>query len=566
MWFQRFADRLDAEKQAVAALVTEGWVRRAEWHVDEATGTVTADVDFEAGGQLREAKLVFPFVYPFCPLQVMPREAGARWSGHQWPNGELCLEFRADNWRDTFDARDMLQSARRLLDTEAMCDDAGIPLQVATAHQITEGQALARQLLRIVMSDALKTELLRRGTETQLLDIYRADHDNCFVLIAVGVAGSSEHDRWIDPEVPAHFSAVPNASARVAVLEKGDDRHLALLAQDLTPAEVWQRFSAIQFNGHGTVIGLINGAVLGKWLADKIYGIAEVPMDNQQRSLIRNDVVTGKRVAIVGCGSMGSKVAASLVRAGVTNFLLIDGDVLKPGNLVRNDLDWAAIGAHKVDGVAKRLRAIRPDVEIEKWIGQFGSQYSTGNVLTCLEKLAKCDLIVEGTASGQGFGYAASVATVEQIPMVWGRVFGGGYGGYVTRCRPGLEQPPLEVRHEIHLWLTQPAFPKPPKDSDIDYGAEPDDQAPMIADDTDVSVISAHLARMALDTLRPVEETDYPCSAYVIGLRKEWIFENGPFDTFALTLAPPQSTDKSEAKTEETDTPERGADASAVPS
>jgi len=241
--------------------------------------------------------------------------------------------------------------------------------------------------------------------------------------------------------------------------------------------------------------------------------------------------------------------------------LLIDGDVMKPGNVERNDLDWNAIGAHKVDGVAKRLRAIRPDVDIERWIGRFGSQYSTGSVLTCLKQLAECDLIVEGTASGQGFGYAASVATSEQIPMVWGRVFGGGYGGYVTRCRPGLERSPLEVRHEIHLWLTQPDFPKPPKDSDIDYGAEPDDQAPMIADDTDVSVISAHLARMALDTLRPVGETDYPCSAYVIGLRKEWIFENGPFDTFSVTLQPPERSGKPEAKEQEAAAPGPRADA-----
>jgi hypothetical protein len=47
----------------------------------------------------------------------------------------------------------------------------------------------------------------------------------------------------------------------------------------------------------------------------------------------------------------------------------------------------------------------------------------------------------------------------------------------------------------------------------------------MIADDADVSVISAHLARMSLDTLRPFEESDYPYSAYLIGLRKEWIFQ-----------------------------------------
>lgn len=539
MWFQRFPDRLEAEKQAVAALAAEGWVHRAEWHVDEANGTVTVDVDFEAGGQLREAKLIYPFVYPFCPLQVMPRADGVRWSDHQWPNGELCLEFRADNWRDTFDARDMLESARRLLDTEATCDDAGIPLRVASAHRVTEGQILAWHVLHLVMTDALKAELVRRGSAVQLLDIHEVTHDNCIVLIAVGVAGSADHDRWLDPEVPAHFSGHPNSVARVAVVDKGDDRHLALLDERLTPAEVWQRFSAMPFDGHGTVIGLIDGVALGKWLAKKAYDIAEVPMDNQQRALFRNSAVAGKRVAIVGCGSMGSKVAASLARAGVTKFLLIDGDVMKPGNVERNDLDWNAIGAHKVDGVAKRLRAIRPAVDVERWIGRFGSQYSTGNVLTCLKQLAECDLIVEGTASGQGFGSAAFVATTEQIPMVWGRVFGGGYGGYVTRCRPGFERSPLEVRHEIHLWLTQPDFPKPPKDSDIDYGAEPDDQAPMIADDADVSVISAHLARLALDALRPVEESDYPCSAYVIGLRKEWIF-NGPFDTFPVTLQPPE--------------------------
>lgn len=561
MWFQRFPERLEAEKQAVAALVAEGWVHRAEWYVDEANGTVTADVDFEAGGQLREAKLVFPFVYPYCPLQVIPRDDGVRWSGHQWPNGELCLEFRADNWRDTFDAKDMLESARRLLDTESTCDDAGIPLQVASAHQVTEGQRLARHALHLVMTDTFKAELGRRGGEVQLMDVREVTHDNCIVLIAVGLAGSPGHDRWVDPGVPADFSASPNSVARVAVLDKGDDRHLALLDERLTPAEVWQSFSSIPFDGHGTVIGLINEVALGKWLAKKVYDIVEVSMDNQLRSLVRNGVVAGKRVAIVGCGSMGSKVAASLARAGVTKFLLIDGDVMKPGNVERNDLDWNAIGAHKVDGVAKRLRAIRPDVDIECWVGRFGSQYSTGNVLTCLKQLAECDLIIEGTASGQGFGYAASVATIEQIPMVWGRVFGGGYGGYLTRCRPGLERPPLEVRHEIHLWLTQPDFPKPPKDSDIDYGAEPDEQAPMIADDTDVSVISAHLARMALDTLRPVQETDYPCSAYVIGLRNEWIFKNGPFDTFAVALQPPEPSDTPKPLDQQAGPPVPDADA-----
>ena len=243
----------------------------------------------------------------------------------------------------------------------------------------------------------------------------------------------------------------------------------------------------------------------------------------------------------MGCGSMGSKVAASMARSGVADFYLIDGDVLKQGNLVRNDLDWRSVGAHKVDGVRERLRAIRPDVKIDAWIGRLGGQYSTAHLVACLQKLASCDLIIETTASGQGFGFASSVATQDRVPMVWGRVFGGGYGGYIARSRPGIEAQPQDVQHEIYTWMTEPNKPKPPQDSDIDYGAEPDDQPAMVADDADVSVISAHLARMALDALRPPEQSDYPYSAYVIGLRKEWMFQQ-PFEVHPLLLrAAPES-------------------------
>lgn len=63
-WFQRFADRLELEKQVIGALIVEGWVKRVDWFVNDAAGTVTANVDFEAGGQLREAKIIYPFVYP----------------------------------------------------------------------------------------------------------------------------------------------------------------------------------------------------------------------------------------------------------------------------------------------------------------------------------------------------------------------------------------------------------------------------------------------------------------------------------------------------------------------
>lgn len=536
MWFQRFDARLVQEKQAVDMLLAEGWIKRVDWQVDAREGIVRADVDFVAGGQLREAQLIYPFVYPFVPLRICPRQAEERWSGHQWPSGELCLEIRADNWHPDFTARDMLISARKLLDTESQVDGTGKQLQVPCDHRFTEAQYLLGSYLRLIISDELKAEVCRRPEGVHFLDLYTSAHDSAWIFTAVSLPACAGEDAWCDMGVPAQFRENPNRVARIAVMQKGDARHLALTDPRCPPAEVWAEFSSIPFNGNCIVIGLLDERVIAKWLgSEKGYDIVEVPMDKQQRTPERNVAAAGKRVAIVGCGSMGSKVAASMARSGVTKFMLIDGDVLKAGNLARNDLDWTAVGAHKVDGVSARLRAINPAVDVQTWIGRLGGQHATSNLESCLRKLAACDLIVETTGSGQGFGIAAAVATQDQLPMVWGRVFGGGFGGYLARYRPGIEAPPLDLRHEVWEWMTDPSRPKPPEDSNLDYGAEADDQAAMVADDADVSVISAHLARMALDMLRPGDASDYPYSVYLIGLRAEWIFQM-PFQTFPLLL------------------------------
>src|SRR5690606_2784507 len=52
----------------------------------------------------------------------------------------------------------------------------------------------------------------------------------------------------------------------------------------------------------------------------------------------------GKSVAIVGAGSIGSKMAETLARSGVSKFVLADGDVLLPDNLERHALYWSEVG------------------------------------------------------------------------------------------------------------------------------------------------------------------------------------------------------------------------------
>jgi len=80
--------------------------------------------------------------------------------------------------------------------------------------------------------------------------------------------------------------------------------------------------------------------------ARSVYMYRRVPApDDGDRRPAARAALSSKRVAVVGCGSAGSKIAASLARSGVRAFTLVDEDVFFPGNLVRNELDWRAVGA-----------------------------------------------------------------------------------------------------------------------------------------------------------------------------------------------------------------------------
>jgi hypothetical protein len=125
-------------------------------------------------------------------------------------------------------------------------------------------------------------------------------------------------------------------------------------------------------------------------------------------------VLAGKQVAVVGCGSAGSKIAASLARSGVGRFILVDDDVLLPENLVRNELDWRDVGSHKADALSARLKLVNPAVVIEERRVRLSAQEASGSAASVLGVIASCDLIVDATANPSVFNLLASVvAAVE---------------------------------------------------------------------------------------------------------------------------------------------------------
>ena len=72
-----------------------------------------------------------------------------------------------------------------------------------------------------------------------------------------------------------------------------------------------------------------------------------------------------RHVVIVGCGSIGSRVAEQLTLAGIEKLTLIDSDTFSADNLGRHILGRQAISKLKVNELASFLKDRLPDIEIE---------------------------------------------------------------------------------------------------------------------------------------------------------------------------------------------------------
>lgn len=74
--------------------------------------------------------------------------------------------------------------------------------------------------------------------------------------------------------------------------------------------------------------------------------------------------LSASRVAILGCGGLGSNVAAMLVRAGVGALTLVDFDRVELGNLNRQLYFRDQLGQMKTDALSGTLRRIDPNVAL----------------------------------------------------------------------------------------------------------------------------------------------------------------------------------------------------------
>jgi len=549
-WLLDNRDRVVAERKNITRLEEKsGWLSAVAWRFYEEK--LSCECTITVHGHEYAIRMIYPDLFPDIPPEVRPIDHNQRWTTHRYCNGTLCLELGPDNWEQHITGADMLISTHRLLENEnPLGDPAKKPIPVPSRHSLTIGQELRGEIWRTFITDswiAQSRNLLLNQYATIDLILHTFSKASCLVCIPGSI--KINENEWIDSTLPPLFK-MRGATKITGILLRS-----SVSSEDLNKIssidEIIDIFRASGFNGwpgcddfliqsdFRSIFILNKNDLLNHFITYKAgdslkFYKTHIIQDNRNIHRLSTESIhlEEKSVAVIGTGSMGSKVAVSLVRSGIRKILLIDPDVMLPGNIVRHALDWKSVGFHKAEALSEELILLAPGVEVEVENILIAGQESNTVIAREIEKIIKYDLLVDATAESDVFNLLAAIAVRAEIPMIWGEVYGGGIGGFVARSRPDIGPDPRDVRNAYLDYCEEQDIPENLLKTN-DYSTSGDH--PMVASDADVSVIAHHVVQFVLDSLLNGQKSIFPEDLYLIGLKKGWVFDS-PFQNHAIHI------------------------------
>ena len=553
-WFLRNPERLKLERAGIEELsCSANWLIGTEWRFDN---ELCLDAVICAHNYEYEMRITFPPLYPDAPIVVRPQNMKRRISAHQYggPDGPLCLEWGPDNWHRDITAVQMLESTYRLLDIENPLgeDRPDISVVAPSRHELTMGQELRYKWARWYASIALfgYFSAQPRYSVGTFKFSFREANENWIGLVHESMpfggsvwkddhipmplpgAGTLKVGIWFKTDLEKRTIGHPKKLADLRDLLAGMTEAKFLTSDGSSPAEGFGEFTS------GVMIVDQEGELhLFIVLPDEdVFACSQVRSEDEPiytRSP-EYDKLNDKTIGIVGLGSVGSKIAMSLARMGCRKFYLIDHDLLLPENLQRHALDWHGVVLHKVDAMKVAIGLVAPEAHIEVSRLHITGQESNAAVSGALRRLAACDVLIDATSNANVFNLLAAVARTATRPLIWMEVFGGGVGGLVARSRPYTDPTPQDMRGAYLQYCTDnpaPTLGSVPRN----YAVETEEGEVLVASDADVAIIADHAARLVSDCFTPPESSSFPCSMYLIGLAKGWVFE-APFATIPISM------------------------------
>lgn len=515
-WWITDPTRLEHEKAAVEALAAEvSWFTLSTWKIDG--GRLSMEGELVAHGHIYPFQLLYPDRFPWVPAWVVPQDPDVRWSNHQYgAGGTLCLELRPDNWDPNATGADVLKSAYNLLDQENPLGK-GEKQTVPSAHLVNDIQRYDWKQHPILISKACYTRL-QAGVHDDVAAIRWSVEDDVWPIM---VTDSADRART---EHPASFDL---GTWRVTVK--------VLVTKNAAPKEVdgtREEFAdaiGVSLEGIGTEEGVVfvcgtdelaafhspknHGVYPRKWIVlNSAFG---------ERSG-HGDVLSAMTVGIVGVGSIGSKLAETLLRSGVRDFVLADGDVFLPENLERHVLDWRDVGFRKVHAMKRRLLQIYNGANVLVVDSNLNWQLSASYQATIVDCFSDCDLLIDASGDEATSRFLGALADYNKTPFLSAKVFEGGFGCLIARAVPEIDAN-YSDGYGAYVAFCNEQDKVPPSTGHRPYEAISEEGAPVVADDAAVTIASGHAARVAIDILDP-EVSLGPNAWLLVGLKKEWIF------------------------------------------
>jgi molybdopterin/thiamine biosynthesis adenylyltransferase len=505
--------------EELAASIT--WLQLGTWSEDD-DGAINVRFTVELHIAAFNGVLTYPQQFPDVPAYIRPQARHERWSEHQFVSGALCLEWGSDNWEPTVTGAELVKSAWTLLLTEKFREVFPAAPAVPSRHVVTSAQKALASKSRFVITREGR-DLLRRVPPGAAVSVKTSTTYNGDASVTV----LSTIERSAVPDVPSDQVyerdgwVVPVESVSSITASSVDELRLALGDLVPWPTPLTDAFLTVLLADQYAGIRVF---VMGGADAPLFWECHVVEFDDGAGTRLPAATLglSKKKVVVVGLGSVGSKVAVSLARTGLGKLLLFDDDIFSPSNLVRNDLDWRAVGFAKVRGVKRAVNDVSPQTEVlavQLGVADQGSPQSAELFYSLVEP---CDLIVDATANPHAFVALAAMARRLRKPMVWGELFAGGTAALLARSRPGADAEPLAIR--THVLGVLNSYPPVPEGKSARYGLDTGSGV-LVATDADVSSLAAAMTQFALDTLADASQSEYPSAAYLIGYKKYWIFE-----------------------------------------
>jgi len=531
-WLLTDTVRLAAEKAAVEALARQGgWFSLARWRLFE--HRVCAEGVIQAHGCQYPVRLIYPDQFPEVPAWVEPIDPNAKWSIHQYgAGGALCLELRPDTWVPTASGADVLTSAYHLLEIENPLGPNGERSRAPSAHNIGALQSYDWSLNPLLIGAGCLARI-RMTCAEDVKAFHSAYFDDTLPILIHDAVDREAH--VIPSREGGTFGDIPIFvslnDAPAAIVTRAELVDAAGFTGETAEHVVATSFALVLFVG-ALVVSAFHVVNENQPIHRKVVAI---PDNHGQRSG-RAFEASKKRVAVIGAGSVGSKMAEALVRSGLRRVTLIDGDVMLPANLERHALDWRDVGFRKANALKRRLLQIVPGLEIDVITDNLNWQRSARTHAWQVDSIADCDVIVDATGDVPSGLLLGAIAAANKRAFVSVEVFEGGIGALVASCLPNRDPPYIIARAAFLSWCEAQGVAAA-KSSGRPYEAIGDQGPPLVADDAAVTMAAGHGARVVLDILdgRPVGAE---AAWLLVGFQKAWLF-NGHGHTIRMSVGSP---------------------------